>query len=122
MATRANKNGKKKTADKTAVSPLNGARLPLGAHAGNTGGKPGRSGRKPNAFIDECERLTDAIALPKIAAYLIASTPDDQAWRWCVEYVSKYTKTEAPKRVIPEDGQGGPARFTLVIGNPLAVA
>jgi hypothetical protein len=28
-----------------AVSPLNGATIPLGAHPGNTGGKPGRSGR-----------------------------------------------------------------------------
>lgn len=40
-----------KTAENTAgsagvaISPLNGARIPLGAHPGNTGGKPGRSGR-----------------------------------------------------------------------------
>lgn len=36
-----------KTAGKTAVavSPLTGATIPLGAHPGNTGGKPGRSGR-----------------------------------------------------------------------------
>jgi hypothetical protein len=31
-------------------SGRNGNRLPLGAHPGNTGGKKGRSGRKPNAF------------------------------------------------------------------------
>ena len=31
-----------------AVSPLNGAEIPLGAHPGNTGGKPGRSGRPPS--------------------------------------------------------------------------
>lgn len=30
---------------KTAVSPINGAVIPLGAHPGNTGGKKGRSGR-----------------------------------------------------------------------------
>jgi hypothetical protein len=31
-------------------SPLNGAETPTGAHPGNTGGKKGRSGRKPDAF------------------------------------------------------------------------
>lgn len=30
---------------KMVVSPLNGATMPAGAHPGNTGGKPGRSGR-----------------------------------------------------------------------------
>lgn len=39
-----------KTAAKTAVSPRNGAVIPLGAHPGNTGGKKGRSGRKPSTF------------------------------------------------------------------------
>ena len=40
-----------KTATKTAkvaVSPINGAEIPLGAHPGNTGGKKGRSGRPPS--------------------------------------------------------------------------
>ncbi len=36
----------RKTANKTArASPRSGVALPLGAHAGNTGGKKGRSGR-----------------------------------------------------------------------------
>lgn len=39
-----------KTARKTARSPRNGAEIPLGAHPGNTGGKKGRSGRKPSTF------------------------------------------------------------------------
>jgi sarcosine oxidase gamma subunit len=40
-----------KTAVKTAKpSPINGNRLPVGAHPGNTGGKKGRSGRKPDEF------------------------------------------------------------------------
>ena len=30
------------------VSPISGAECPTGAHPGNTGGKPGRSGRPPN--------------------------------------------------------------------------
>jgi hypothetical protein len=40
-----------KTAGKTATpSPLTGKALPVGAHPGNTGGKKGRSGRKPDEF------------------------------------------------------------------------
>ena len=31
-----------------AVSPVNGAEIPLGNHPGNTGGKKGRSGRPPS--------------------------------------------------------------------------
>lgn len=46
----AGSNGKGKTAAKTAKSPKNGAEIPLGAHPGNTGGKKGRSGRKPDEF------------------------------------------------------------------------
>lgn len=39
-----------KTAAKTAVSPKNGSVIPLGAHPKNTGGKKGRSGRRPSTF------------------------------------------------------------------------
>ena len=39
---------------KTAKSPINGAEIPLGAHPGNTGGKPGRSGRPPSVVRDVC--------------------------------------------------------------------
>ncbi len=47
-----------KTANKTArPSPRNGNVLPVGAHPGNTGGKKGRSGRKPEAFKDFLSRL-----------------------------------------------------------------
>jgi hypothetical protein len=47
-----------KTARKTAKpSPVNGVQLPVGAHLGNTGGKPGRSGRPPDAFKAICREL-----------------------------------------------------------------
>lgn len=95
----------KKTAKKTATSPRNGAVIPLGAHAGNTGGKKGRSGRKPLAFVAECDRLADSAVLPKVEAYLAKGRPDDPAWRWCAEYVSRYTKTE-PKRVELANAEG----------------
>jgi hypothetical protein len=52
-----------KTALVAPAPPEGGARLPLGAHAGNAGGKPGRSGRVPNAFREKCQDLSwDAIS------------------------------------------------------------
>ena len=36
-----------KTGIAVMISPISGARTPTGAHPGNTGGKPGRSGRPP---------------------------------------------------------------------------
>ena len=46
------------TATKTATpSPRSGTALPVGAHPGNTGGKKGRSGRKPDEFKHFMQRL-----------------------------------------------------------------
>ena len=50
-----------KTATKTASRPgKSGYRLPVGAHPGNTGGKPGRSGRPPNEFKAMCADLVSS--------------------------------------------------------------
>jgi hypothetical protein len=46
------------------VSPLNGARCPTGAHPGNTGGLPGRSGRPADEFKAKLEGIRDAKGLP----------------------------------------------------------
>lgn len=50
-----------------AVSPLNGAEIPLGAHPGNTGGKKGRSGRPPS----ELRRLMREGAADRIPRLLM---------------------------------------------------
>lgn len=48
----------------TARSPLNGAEIPLGSHARNTGGKPGRSGRPPNKLRELLRgTLDDGVSL-----------------------------------------------------------
>jgi len=44
---------------RTARSPINGAEIPLGAHPGNTGGKPGRSGRLPSEVRRACLEAFD---------------------------------------------------------------
>jgi len=57
------------TANKTAIktakpSGRSGVSLPVGAHPGNTGGKKGRSGKKPNSFKQFLASLrTDPVAL-----------------------------------------------------------
>lgn len=49
----------RKTAKKTAISPRNGAEIPLGAHVANTGGKAGRSGRPPNEFREQLRTILE---------------------------------------------------------------
>jgi hypothetical protein len=50
--------GADNTAKKTAKpSPRSGVSLPLGNHPGNTGGKKGRSGRRPDWLKDWCDDL-----------------------------------------------------------------
>lgn len=80
---------------------------------GNSGGKPGRSGRKPLAFSQECEHLVDTAVLKRVGDYLEDEKhkPDDPAWRWCAEYVTKYTKSE-PKRALELSGKI-PVEFTF---------
>lgn len=111
-------NGRGKTTTETTIAKRP---QPNGRGALNVGGTPGNKGggRKPNAFVEECGRLADTIALPKIAAYLSTARPDDPAWRWCAEYVSKYTKTEPPKKVEHGSDANNPVRFTLTIGQPI---
>src|SRR5689334_5686837 len=46
--------------------PQGGAQLPLGAHPGNTGGKKGRSGRKPDAFVAAMEDALNEDGAPFI--------------------------------------------------------
>ena len=63
MATK--KTAKRKTAKKTASgkkappSPKSGVSLPVGNHPGNSGGKKGRSGRKPHAWKEFCAKTLE---------------------------------------------------------------
>jgi hypothetical protein len=62
-----------KPRSKTALAPAprhGGARLPLGAHPGNTGGKPGRSGRKPDEFKELLAGIRDEAGLPLLEEIL----------------------------------------------------
>lgn len=63
--------------------------LPVGNHPGNTGGKKGRSGRKPDAFKNFLAKLRQdptALAALKAAASDSESRAFGSAWKLISEY------------------------------------
>lgn len=76
-------------------------------------GKKGKSGRKSIDFVKECSDLADTEVLTACREKLKVRDPDDAGWRWAAEYVSKYTKSEAPKRTVVEGDEKKP--LTVVV-------
>jgi hypothetical protein len=99
----------KKTGDKTGRKP--GTFVKGDPRAGH--GKKGRSGRKSIDFMAECANLADTDVLEACRAKLLERNPDDAGWRWAAEYVSRYTKSEAPKRTVVEGDKDKP--LTVVV-------
>jgi len=103
---------------KTAKKAARGVPFAKGRDPRRGVGQPGRSGRKPLAFLAECELLADNTVLPKVDAYLRAADPSDPAWRWCAQYVTEYSKQRPPAKVevatpppppklyLPNNGRG----------------
>ena len=60
----------KKTGNGVMQSPRSGAVVPTGAHPGNTGGKPGRSGRRSDAFKQRLEAIRDEKGMPVLEQVL----------------------------------------------------
>jgi hypothetical protein len=106
-------NGHPKTGAKT------GGRFAKGPDERRGGGKAGRSGRKPDAFKAECERLADGVVLTKVRAYLNKKSGDPaDPWFWkCAEYVTQYGKGRPAQSVtLEQDEDAPPFRFTLNLG------
>lgn len=91
-----------KTARKTARSPRSGAEIPLGAHPGNTGGKPGRSGRPPKAFKDFLAELRRS---PKVQQALKQAAEDGESknFKAALDVIVRYDP-EAPGTKIEHSG------------------
>lgn len=70
-------------------SPRSGYALPVGNHPGNTGGKKGRSGRKPNAFKDflaQLRRDPEALEAFRQAALDPTCRSFGSAWKLMSDY------------------------------------
>lgn len=89
-----------KTAPKTATSPKNGAVIPLGAHPGNTGGKKGRSGRKPSTFAGFVRTLHDKADVRK-AIESAASDETSKGFAPVLKLMAEYD----PERPAPPTQQ-----------------
>ncbi len=91
----------KKTASKTALAPPSrngGARLPLGNHPGNTGGKPGRSGRPPKAFKKFCRELAKSGDFQK-ALQSAATDAEHQNYIGAAKLVATFATAKPAKTV-----------------------
>lgn len=100
-----------KTGKKTATSPRSGATIPTGAHPGNTGGKKGRSGRKPEAFRALCRALVSSQAVLD-AARSVLSNPDHPAWTGALKWATENGYGKAPQPITGPDG--GPVQIQQV--------
>lgn len=92
----------RKTANKAAKtgkpSGRNGNVLPVGNHPGNTGGKKGRSGRKPDAFSNMLAKLRQSPALAKSLKKAIAD-PESRAFPSALKVLTDYD-TERPTKKL----------------------
>lgn len=66
-----------------------GARLPVGAHPGNTGGKAGRSGRKPDEFKALCAELVSNTQTIRAAGEILADR-GHPAWASVFRAIAPY--------------------------------
>ena len=103
-----NKTGKK-PGKGMMVSPRSGAEVPTGAHPQNTGGKPGRSGRKSIAFKTACAGIVNDNVLPKVREYIKAHDLGDPGWRWAAEQMLNYGLGKPTQRI------GGDSQEPLTI-------
>jgi hypothetical protein len=83
-----------KSGVKEMVSPRSGARCPTGAHPGNTGGKKGRSGRKPVDFVEWCRSILND---PTVRA--VAEARAKSGDLKVVDLAAKYSQAEPPKQL-----------------------
>jgi hypothetical protein len=102
---------KKKTAAKTAKpSPITGYRLPVGAHPGNTGGKPGRSGRPTKAFKKFCRELA---ASPDYqdALKAAATSASHENFIGAAKLVASFATSKPAKKVVHQHTSSARARL-----------
>ena len=80
--------------------------MPTGAHKKNTGGKKGRSGRKPKETLDFLQAGTER---PKARKAFNARLDEGDLKAW--ELILRYT--QVPGSLIKIEGGDTPLKFTL---------
>lgn len=122
------KNGNGKTAQKTATSPISGAEIPLGNHPGNTGGKKGRSGRRPLEITLLAQRIFSKKKLLEVVAMIatadigeivghdkagepIYSETKNADRLAAIRFIASYAYGQPSQRVEHTGEDGGPIEF-----------
>ncbi len=102
-----------KTGSGTMRSPRSGSEIPTGAHPGNTGGKKGRSGRKPEAFKAMCQALASSKEVRANAAKILRNADHPLfigALKWASE--NGYGR---PAQTVDVTSGGVPLNALLVV-------
>ncbi len=96
-------NGKtgKKTGKRTMTSPRSGATVPTGAHPKNTGGKKGRSGRKPLAFKELCKDILED-ENTETSMRAAARTPKLPGYAALIKMLASYADGVPEKTIVLE--------------------
>lgn len=81
---------------------LENGKFAKGSNGGHHGVK-GRSGRKADPFIAECNRLIDDQVLPKMRTYLASASPEDVGFRWAADRLLEYGKGKPIQPVVQVD-------------------
>jgi len=112
---------KRKTGTKTEKrsmmrSPRSGAEIPTGNHPGNTGGKKGRSGRKPNKIKALCRKIVDDRKLVSVLGTIAAD--DEEKARDRIAAITKLIEYGygKPEQVVDVTSDGERVVFEVVVG------
>lgn len=106
----------KKTGKHTMTSPRSGATVPTGAHPKNTGGKKGRSGRKPLPFKELCKDiLEDPVTQQKVRE--AAQNPAAPGYSALIKALAAYAEGLPQQTHKHKGDEGAPIEFTLKIGD-----
>lgn len=79
-----------------------------GAHPANTGGKLGRSGRKPAAFISYCEEL---LTEHRDQIGLVLANPEHKHYAAVLKIVASYACGLPTQRIEHTGEDGGPIEY-----------
>lgn len=92
------------TGAKEVRSPRNGAVMIAGGHPGNTGGKKGRSGRKPRLFKEFCKKVIESPKIQnRILGHLTSPATKASEFTSLINTLASYVE-EKPRQTLKHEG------------------